>query len=146
MTLEQTKTKIEEKCPRCQEEGLIVDVMLPLSEITETGQIIYPNETKDMSIQVPVKLCLRCMFLASEGFIGVCKIPNKNELKLFQISDGIGQFSLEFFEKEYKEGRLTNLIDEQLKELKLTRNQVKKQKKKKTPLRIAIIVEESYKK
>ncbi len=133
------------KCVRCGE-TFAMNCMLPLAEITETGKVIFPNETKEQSVQVPVMLCLKCMAFVKEGWINVYKIPNQDKLQLVEICDKKDSpFGLKFFEERYKIGELTKDIEESLKKEEKTRKEVKKQKLKNSPLRIAIIVEEQMK-
>jgi len=132
--------KKQKECCRCKEESLM-QVMLPISEVTETGKVIFPNETKEMSVQIPVPLCFKCMQFAQEGFINVIKVPNSDKFKLTQICDDNGNWSLEFFEDRYNKGELKKDIEESLQKEKLTRKQVKKQKLR-SALKIGIIVDE----
>ena len=128
------------KCSRCDEESL-VQVMLPIAELTENGKIIYPNETKDSSVQIPISLCFKCMQFAHEGFIDVIKIPNSDKFKLVQICDENGDWNLEWFEDRYNIGELKKDIEDTLAKEGLTRKKVKKQKLR-SALKIGIIVDE----
>ena len=130
-------------CARCNEKEAI-NVMLPLAELDESGRVLYPNETKDQSIQVPVSLCFKCLSFAHEGWINVCKNPSKEGLILLEIGDKESEFGLTFFENRYRQGELTKDIEESLLRENKTRRDIKKQKMKNAPLRIAIIVEEVF--
>ena len=132
--------KQNKQCIRCNEEALM-QVMLPIAELSETGRVIFPNETENMSVQIPVSLCFKCMQFAEQGFINVVKIPNSDKLELIQLCDKDGSYSLEFFEERYNQGEIKKDIEESLQKVKLTREQVKKQKLR-SPLKICILVDE----
>lgn len=128
-------------CQRCSiNESFIV--MLPLAKLTESGQVVYPNETDEMSITVSVNLCFKCMVLANEGWIFPCN--DNGETVLNEIAgeiDGV-HYNIRFFEERYRSGELTKDINESCKKLNTTRTKVKGQKLKNAPLRIAVFVEE----
>lgn len=127
------------KCCRCKEES-IMKVMLPLAIISEIGRIVYPYETKDSSVQLPVDLCFKCMQFAEKEFINLVKLPN-GEYNLTQICDEEGSWSVDFFEDRYYKGELKKDIEESLQKEKITRKEVKKQKRR-SPLKVAIIIDE----
>lgn len=130
-----------EKCLRCKEKESI-NVMMPFGEITENGRVIYPNETEEQSLQVPVPLCFKCMAFAREGWINLIKKPNSKEFFLIEINDNKSGMGLKFFEERYKLGELEKDIKESLRECNKNKKQIKNQRMKNTPLRIAIIVYE----
>lgn len=70
-----------------------------------------------------------------EDFLKLCSQEKDN------AENTKSEFGIKFFEERYKLGELTKDIEESLHGE--TRSQIKKQKMKNTPLRIAVIVEEA---
>ncbi len=136
-----SQVSFEQICCRCKEESLM-QVMLPVAEVTETGKVVFSKETEQQSVQIPVPLCFKCMQFASEGWINLMKVPNKEKYQLIECCDRNSDFSLRKIEEKYKNGELKKDIEETLEKLGKTREEIKKQKMKDTPLRISIIVDE----
>jgi len=87
--IEDKKKEIDEKIealrkakcsyPDCKTKQFMT-VMLPIGKITETGKIVYPQDTKEQSIQTGVPLCWYHFCLAEKGIIQV--VEENNQMKL----------------------------------------------------------------
>lgn len=83
--MEKTDKKIEElrkaKCsyPNCKKKQFMT-VMLPIGKVTERGQIVFPEETKEQSVQVGVPLCDYHFILAQHGILTVIEQEGKTML------------------------------------------------------------------
>jgi len=69
------KLKKSNKCayPGCSEKSLAM-IMLPIGELTESNQIIFPQESSGQSVQSSCNLCAYHMIFAEKGIINLVKI------------------------------------------------------------------------
>ena len=79
------KLKQMKKLNRCAYPGCknksIMNVMLPVGELTESGQITFPQEGKNQSIQSSCPLCEYHLIFANRGIINL--VNQQGMVRLF---------------------------------------------------------------
>jgi len=107
-TEEKLKLLQQAKCnfPDCNRQS-IMHVSVPMASITESGKLIYPQETKDTSIGIGVALCGYHLYFSFMGLIA----STENQVIAPNVKEWVWKN-----DKTGEKGTIEDLSDKELKE------------------------------